>query len=357
MGPTCWSKCPDSRRPVLSRLGAERAIPTFRAFRNSDPPALADLWNRATPEQGVVRPLTAHEFDALAIGRLGFDRRGLIVAQDEGSGRLLGFAHAGFGPVQPRGPSHGLDTSMGTLAMLLTEPDHDDPDLEMGLIVAAERHLRRGGAEVFYAGGHAPMDPFYRGLYGGSEFSGVLDSHVAFGRAAARAGYQAVARTIVLETDLSRPDARDPKAPLLRRQTRLDVLDDARPAGWWDALALGLFRPSQYTLVEKTLNVAIARAWTWEIAGGVGLGDGRSRTALIDLEVAPEFRRKGFGRHLVAEIIRRARTQNSDLLTAQTSSENAPALALYASLGFEQVDTTTLYRLPAELAGRSRISG
>ncbi len=242
---------------------------------------------------------------------------------------------------------------MGTLAMLLTEPGRDDPELEMGLIVAAERALRRGGAEVIYAGGHAPMDPFYRGLYGGGEFSGVLDSHVAFGRAVARAGYQPVARTIVLEIDLARPDARDPKAPLLRRQSRLDFADDARLPGWWDAVALGLFRPSQYVLVEKMLHVAIAHAWTWEIAGGVGLGDGRSRTALIDLEVAPEFRRKGFGRHLVAEIIRRARGQGSDILTVQTSSENAPARALYASLGFEAVDATTLYRLPAELAGRS----
>lgn len=242
---------------------------------------------------------------------------------------------------------------MGTVAMLLTEPGREDPELEMGLIVAAERALRQRGAKVFYAGGHAPLDPFYRGLYGGSEFSGVLDSHVAFGRAVARAGYQPVARTIVLETDLARPDARDPKAPLLRRQARLDVIDDARPAGWWDALALGLFRPAQYVLVEKMLNVAVARAWTWEIASGAGVGDGRSRTALVDLDVTSEFRRKGFGRHLVAEIIRRARNQGSEILTVQTSSENAPARALYASLGFEQVDTTTLYRLPAELAGRS----
>jgi ribosomal protein S18 acetylase RimI-like enzyme len=336
--------------------GAEKTIPTFRAFRNSDPPALADLWNRATPDRGSVRPLTPHEFDALAIGRLGFERSGLIVARDDRSGQLLGFTHAGFGPRQPLGPSHRLDTTMGTIAMLLTEPGRDDPELEMGLILAAERYLRRRGAEVFYAGGHAPMDPFYRGLYGGSEFSGVLDSHAAFGRALTRAGYQPAARTVVLEADLANPDARDPKAPLLRRQTRMEIADDARMPGWWDALALGLFRPSEYTLVEKTLNVRIACAWTWEIAGGFGVGDGRSRTALIDLEVVPEFRRKGFGRHLVAEILRRARSQNTEVLSVQTSSENAPALGLYASLGFEQVDTTTLYRLPAELAGRSRDS-
>lgn len=330
-------------------------IATLRAFRNSDPPALANLWNRALPEQGVVRPLTAHEFDALAIGRIGFDRNGLIIAE-EGEGesrRIVGFAHAGFGPLQPTGPSHRLDTSMGTVAMLLTEPGRDDPELDKALFLAAERYLRKRGASVFYAGGQSPLDPFYRGLYGGSEFAGILDTHTAFIHAATRAGYEPVAKTILLEIDLSRPDVRDPRAPLIRRQTRLDIADDARMPGWWDALALGLFRPTRFSLYDKTVNVAVASGWTWEIAGGYGVGDGRSRSGLIDLQVPPAYRRKGYGRHIVGEIIRRVREQNTEVLSTQTSAENAPALALYATLGFEQVDTSTLYRLPAELAGRS----
>ncbi|MDB5352530.1 MAG: acetyltransferase [Planctomycetota bacterium] len=327
----------------------------FRAFLNSDPPALVDLWNRALPERAVVRPLTPHEFDALVIGRIGFDRHGLILAEDTDSGRILGFVHAGFGPKQPCGPSHRLDTAMGTVAMFVTEPGRDDSDLEMGLFLEAERYLRRGGAEVFYAGGQPPLDPFYRGLYGGSEFAGILDSHAAFTRAALRAGYQPAARTLLLEADLSRAEPRDPKAPLLRRQVRMDFAEDARTPGWWDALAIGLFRPTRFELIEKTLNRPIARAWTWDIAGGFGVGDGRSRAGLIDLEVDPAFRRKGFGRHLVAEILRHVRHQNTDVLTAQTSVENTAALALYHSLGFEPVESSTLYRLPAEVAERSRI--
>lgn len=327
----------------------------FRAFRNGDPPALVDLWNRGLPDRGVVRPLTSHEFDTLVMGRLTFDRSGLIVAEE--SGRVVGFAHAGFGPKEPLGPSHRLDTSLGTVAMLVTEPGRDDPALEMGLFLAAERYLRGRGAEVFYAGGQAPMDPFYSGLYGGSEFAGILGSHAGFTRAALRAGYQPAAKTEIYEADLSRPEPRDPKAPLLRRQVRLVATEDARPLGWWQALAIGLFRPTRYELVDKVLHRPIARAWTWDIAGGSCVGDGRSRTGLIDLEVDPGSRQKGFGRHLVAEILRQVRAQNTDILTVQTSSENAPARALYASLGFEPVDTATLYRLPAELAARSRPEG
>ena len=296
-----------------------------------------------------MRPLTPHEFDALTIGRIGFDRQGLILAHDETSGRLLGYVHAGFGPKQPQGPSHAFDTSLGTIAMLLTEPGRENADLEQSLILAAQDYLRSRGSKVIYLGGQHPIDPFYRGLYGGSEFAGVLEGHESFHRAAARAGYVPVARTILLEADLARPEPRDPRTPLLRRQARLDISDDARMAGWWDALALGLFRPSRYSLTEKSLNCPIASAWTWEIAGGFGIGDGRSRTALIDVEVDLGFRRKGFGRHLIAEIMRRARDQNTDILATQTSAENLPALALYASLGFEKVDTATLYRLPAEV--------
>ncbi|MBX6316617.1 MAG: GNAT family N-acetyltransferase, partial [Isosphaeraceae bacterium] len=137
----------------------------FRPFRNGDPPALVDLWNRGLPDRGVVRPLTVHEFDALVMGKLHFEAAGLIVAEREG--RVLGYAHAGFGPEQPHGPSHRLDTQMGTVGMLITEPGLDDPDLERGLFLAAERYLRRRGAAVIYAGGQYPLNPFYWGLYGG----------------------------------------------------------------------------------------------------------------------------------------------------------------------------------------------
>lgn len=267
---------------------------------------------------------------------------------------VVGFAHAGFGPREPNGPSHRRDFSMGTVAMLLTEPGRDDPELEIGLFRAAESYLMGRGASVIYAGGQAPLDPFYRGLYGGSEFAGILDSHTTFIRAAGRAGYQPVAKTILLEADLSHPEPRDPKAPLLRRQSRVEISDDARLPGWWDAQALGLFRPSRFQLIERALNVPIATAWTWEIAGGYGVGDGRSRTGLIDLEVAPNYRRKGFGRHFVAEIMRRVREQSTDVLSTQTSAENLPALGLYHSLGFEPVDSSTLYRLPADRLASNR---
>lgn len=322
----------------------------FRPFRNDDPPVLVDLWNRGLPDAGVALPLSPHEFDALVMGRLHFEAAGLVVAERDG--QVVGFVHAGFGPAEPAGPSLRLDPALGTVALLVLEPELDDPELEHGLFVAAEAYLRRRGAAVFYAGGQAPLNPFYWGLYGGSEFSGVLATDQTFLRAAERAGYEPVSTTVLLEADLSRAEVRDPKAALLRRQTRLEVTEDALLARWWDALAIGLFRPTTFQLLDRATGEVLARATTWDMAGFERV-DGRVRAGLVGLEVEPAHRRKGLGRFLVAEILRRARDQSAEVVAAQTAATNAPALALYDALGFAPIETATLFRLPAELASRS----
>jgi ribosomal protein S18 acetylase RimI-like enzyme len=311
---------------------------------------LVDLWNRGLPERGVVRPLSVHEFDTLIMGKLGFEAAGLIVGERDG--RICGFAHAGFGPVQPQGPSHGLDHQMGVVAMLVLEPGLDDVELERGLLHAAEQYLRARGASVCYAGGQYPLNPFYWGLYGGSEYAGILGTHAAFHRAAARSGYQPVATTVLLEADLSRGELRDPKMAMLRRQVRFEMVEDVLPNGWWEALAIGLFRPTRLTLFNRADERIIGRATTWDIASGFGVGDGRPRLGLVNLEIEPDFRRRGFGRLLVSEVFRYAREQFAEIVCVQTSESNTAALELYQVLGFEPVDTSVLYRLAGEGGSR-----
>ena len=99
----------------------------FRPFRNTDPPALAKLWNRAIPDTATARPLRPHELDSHALGRVNFDAAGLIVAEAEG--RIVGFVHAGFGPDAPVDPARPLELNheMGTVAMLFVEPELERP--------------------------------------------------------------------------------------------------------------------------------------------------------------------------------------------------------------------------------------
>ena len=86
----------------------------------------------------------------LILGRLQFDAEGLILAEDDG--RLAGFVHAAFGPESAVGPSHQIDRSMGTVAMLVVDPKRDDPALELALFDQAEAYLKSRGAKVLYAG-------------------------------------------------------------------------------------------------------------------------------------------------------------------------------------------------------------
>jgi ribosomal protein S18 acetylase RimI-like enzyme len=324
-------------------------VTRFRPFRNTDPPALARLWNEAVPRTAAARRLTVHELDAHALGGVLFEAAGLIVAERDG--RIAGFVHAGFGPELPIPSTRPFELcrEIGTVAMLAIEPGLEDTDLAPGLVTAAERYLRSHGAKVIYAGGLFPLNPFYWGVYGGSEGSGVLSGHDAFQRALSGLGYEPVGATVLLEADLQTADPRDPRAALIRRQVQVEFDEDPLPAHWWEELALGEFHLTQVRIRNKSDGARLAGATTWDMQW-FGREDGRSRLGLIDLAVESEHRRKGLGRFLALEIFRHARAEAIGLVQVQTAATNEPALAFYASLGFSPVAQSTLFRLPAGAA-------
>lgn len=321
-------------------------VTRFRPFRNFDPPALTRLWNLAAPGIATARPLRVHELDAHAWGKITFEAAGLIVAERDG--RIAGFVHAGFGPDLPVSHTRPFDLSrgVGTTAMLIVEPGPGADDLAAGLLASAEDYLRSRGAEVLYAGGLFPLNPFYWGIHGGSEGSGILSDHEAFHRAAISRGYVPASSTVLLEADLGQPEPRDPRTALIRRQTRLEFLDDALPAHWWQNLAIGEFTLTEARLVARSDGAEVARASVWEMRW-FGREDGRVRAGLIDVHVPLEHRRKGYARFLINEIFRRARSNLVHCVEVQTSAENQPALALYNAMGFVPIDEATLYRKEA----------
>ncbi len=325
---------------------------TFRHFRNFDPPALTRLWNARALAPGVACALRVHEFDAHAWGGVNFDARGLIVAELDG--QVVGFVHAGFGPDYPIPALRPFELSheVGAIVQLVVRPDLAETNLASELIQRGERYLRARGARVIYAGSLFPLNPFYWGVAGGSEGSGVTTQERAFARALAELGYEPVSTAILLEADLDRPEPRDPRAAVIRRQARVDFVDDSAPADWWEGVALGDFQVMRALLVSKSTGAIIGSAETWDM-GWFSRRDDRARVGLIKLEVAPSERGKGHGRFLVAEMFRRLRENQIQIVGAQTASTNLPALGLYASLGFETIDQSTLYRLPAEKLDRT----
>jgi ribosomal protein S18 acetylase RimI-like enzyme len=299
------------------------------------------------PASGAATPLRAHELDTHALGTVNFEAAGLIVAETDG--RVVGFAHAGFGPDFPVEAAQPFELcyELGTVAMLAVDPNVEDPRLVAGLIDAAEGYLRAKGAKVLYAGGLFPVNPFYWGLYGGSEGSGVLADHHLFHSVVLERGYEPISTTVLLEANLGVPEPRDPRAALIRRQTQVEFIDDALPSHWWQNLALGDFQLMTVQLLLKAEGTQLARAQAWDMSW-FGRNDGRARIGLINLEVAPEHRRKGYARFLICEIFRRARENMIASVCVATSADNQPALELYTSLGFQAVDQATVYRSPPQ---------
>lgn len=318
---------------------------TIRGFRTGDVPALADLWNRAVPAAGSASPLEVHEFDGALICRQFFEAEDLLVAVAE-DGRPVGMAHAAFGPVGPEGKSHALDAAMGTVAMLLVDPDRRDPDVADALFAGAVARLRARGAQVVYAGGQAPLNPFYWGLYGGSEYAGVLDAHEDFSGAALRAGFRAAATTRRYELELAALDQvpRDPRLAVLKRQTEVEIDEDCRLESWWDAMAIGSSRPIRFRLLDRH-GAELGRAMSWDMAG-FDRRDGRLRCGLVGVGVPPELRGRGHAKFLLLEAMRYLRLQSIAVVEAQTGGENEPAQRLYKQFGFRPIGTSTLYRLP-----------
>jgi ribosomal protein S18 acetylase RimI-like enzyme len=311
----------------------------FRTFRNSDPPQLAEVWRTRSGLRGYVQPMTTALWERWVLAKPYFENDGLQVAIE--NNRLIGFAHAGFGPTDDE---QNLSHDLGASIMVVVRPHDDEPKIAAELIARAESYLRSRGAKVLYGGGIRPLDAFYLGLYGGSELPGILDSdaqHQSFFRAA---GYREIDRTIVLHRELAgfRP-AVDRQQIQLRRRTQFDFLCDPPLRTWWEACTAGDFTRLEYRLsipptAEPVAKATLVDLETFSHTWGV-------RTAgIVKVDVAENMRRQGFGKYLLSEVMREAAEQGFGLVEVQTMEHNSGALAVYSRLGFHQVDTGVVFR-------------
>ena len=85
------------------------------------------------------------------------------------------------------------------------------------------------------------------------------------------------------------------------------------------------------------------------LAGYVGSQTVMGETDMMNIAVSPAFRRQGIARELIQALIRELKERESHSLTLEVRASNAPALALYESLGFSQVGRRPgYYRNPKE---------
>lgn len=315
----------------------------YRSFRNSDPPALADIWRTRTSERGLMQPMSARLFDEVVLAKPYFDNQGLIVAvADDGP---VGFVHAGFGPNDDE--SH-LCYDLGVTCMLQVRPNYRRHGIGSELLKRSEAYMRSRGAKVLYGGGIRPINPFYLGLYGGSELPGVLDTDSQAQRRYKAAGYRSIDRSVVLHRDLStfRPIV-DRCQIQIRRRTSLEIIEDPPSSSWWEACTLGIFDRTRFDLYLHEGGRRVASTFVWHM-DPLAASWGIRAVGLVNFEVDPEHRREGYATFLLGEAFRQLQQEGVALVEAQTMQHNTAALALYKRLGFEVVDHGTVYRKEAD---------
>jgi ribosomal protein S18 acetylase RimI-like enzyme len=313
----------------------------FRPFRNSDPPHLAEIWRDQPPQRGLMQPVTPGILEQLVFSKPYFDPEGLIVLLSDT--RPIGFVHAGFGA---NDAETDIDTSLGTIYQLMLRADRRNDALADELVRHAEEYLRGRGAKVLYGGGIRPLNAFYLGLYGGSELPGVLAGDPVLGAACLRNGFREIDRVEVLHLTLANfrpPVARSQR--LLRRELSSSELYCPPARSRWESWTIGDFERLRFSLAAAN-GPALADVDFWDIEP-LSTRWNAATAGMFDLRVTDQRRRQGLATFLLVDAFERLRSRGIVTVEAQTMQQNAPALALYAKLGFTKVDEGVVYRKDA----------
>lgn len=317
----------------------------YRRFLNQDPPQIVALWHACRLGRGAAGGFTSDALELLNFAQRYFDREGLIVAVDSGSGEIIGLVHAGFGPNQDESD---IDTSVGVICMILVRPDFRRRGIGRELISRAESYLRSRGAETILAGPAAPFDAFYVGMYGGSQPSGFLESDPDSAPFLTALGYEPIEQFAVLQRDLQ--TGRDPmnfKVVTVRRKTEVAMVSGPEKPSWWWTTRYGRLDSLRFLLVPK----GGGRAFAGVTILGLDLYLPRWQERVIgltDLRVSEDDRRKGYAQSLLLEIAKRLREELVNKLEAHVSESNPAALKTFESAGFHRVDTGIVYRKIAD---------
>ncbi len=311
----------------------------FRTFRNTDPPGLAVAWNQAVTGRGAVVMPTSSPLEQYVFAKPYFDPAGFLIAED--GERIVGFAHGGFTPNEP---ASALSPATGVVCMFGVLPLFRSRGIGSELLRRCEDYLRGRGAQTITAGSVAPGSPFYLGLYGGSESSGILASSATAGPFLLRRGYRVAHTYQVLHRPLrGSVTIADGRFGALRRRFEFRVEPRRGPCSWWRECVLGPIELHDFRLEEKVNGQVVARATVWEM-------EGYSRTwneavvGLVEIDVRADLRRQGLAKFLLAQTARYLQDQYFTLIEVHAPEGDAVAANLYRALGFKPVDAGHVYR-------------
>ncbi len=311
----------------------------YRSFQNSDPPKLVSLWHACQLGRGAVDALTADAFETLSFAQPYFDPAGLEVAQD--GTRIVGFVHAGFGVNEDES---GLSQESGVICIVMVHPDYRRRGVGRELVSRAESYLKAAGATTLFLGSAAPRDPFYVGMYGGSQPAGFLESDPDAAPFCEALGYEPVERHIVFGRGTSESNVPiSMRLVTIRRKMQLTIADEPQRASWWWSTRFGRLDSIRFLLVPKDGGPSVAGVTVLGL--DLYMTKWRQRTiGLIDLFVPEDRRGQGYAQALVIEVCRRLRDELVTGVEAHALETDTRAVGVLASAGFQRVDTGIVYR-------------
>src|SRR5262249_34017789 len=104
---------------LRAAIGKALFVIQYRTFRNPDPPAMVEIWNQSFINRGAFRLQNSALLEICVFSKPYFDPAGLMIAEDKG--KLVGFAHAGFGP---NAPETDIVTDFGIICAIAVLPSH-----------------------------------------------------------------------------------------------------------------------------------------------------------------------------------------------------------------------------------------
>jgi ribosomal protein S18 acetylase RimI-like enzyme len=313
----------------------------YRSFKNTDPPGLAEVWNESFTGRGAFPLRSNMSWEHSVFSKPYFDRDGLIVAEEDG--RIVGFAHAGFGP---NAAETDISTEIGLICAVAVRPSHRRRKIGTELLRRCERYLQELRVHEFVAGGLKPFNPFYFGMYGGSDSPGFLVSDAGAAPFFEHNGYLEANTTLVFELQLEsfQPPV-DNRFLNLRRAYDVQLLPQPELNSWWQDCVFGPFEPVEFRLMDKLSGIPAARTLIWEMSSA--RPPGFPMAGILDLQVRPEVRRRGLARFLLTQMLRYLQEQFFRIIEVHVPEMNTTAAELIHSLGFAQVDVGHTYRRPA----------
>lgn len=314
----------------------------FRRFRNSDPPHVRRLWQTCGLGRGAAQDFDSDAIETVVFAQPYFDPAGLILAC--AGDDVVGYVHAGFAATDQ---GSRIGTHDGVIAAVMVRPEYRRRGIGRELVQRGESYLRERGATSIRAGQAEPFDPFYVGMYGGSQPAGFLESDPDAAPFFSALGYQPEVRRLIYQRSLEvKGEPVGLRLMTVRKATKLAVPPASKPSWWWQTRT-GRLDTVTLALVPKAGGGApVAQVTVVALDYYLPCWQQRS-IGLVDLHVPEEHRRKGYAQALLVEVCRRVKAELITLVEAHVDETNVAGVRTLTSAGFMQVDAGVVYRAPA----------